>query len=331
MLTARSILRIATPPYLFQPLQILRRLRVEFFRLSKRQVWVNLPWGLPLRIDLQEAIGFNIACQGLYEMGVTEALWRLTEPGDLAVDAGSNIGYSASILGLRVGPKGRVLCFEPHPEVFESLKENLDSWKQDRRCGSFHPQRIALGAENGEAKLHTSDWFRTNRGTAWISSHGQTTCDVRIIDVPLRKLDTILSDGEKIGILKMDVEGSELEVLLGMPRLLEQQAVRDIVFEEESPFPARTHKFLKSKGYSVFGLQELFVGVRCLVDAQPRFHPTFAPIPTYLATLEPERATALLGPPIWRSFGFGRLLPPVKGGECCNESPPNIENDFNVR
>src|ERR1700730_4608958 len=152
MLTARSLLRIATPPYLFQPLQVVKRLRLEYRWRSRREAYVALPWGLPIKIDPQEAIGHNIASQGLYELAVTETLWRLTESGDLAVDAGANIGYMASVLGVRVGPKGRVICFEPNPKVFTSLTENVELWRKDRRCGTFDLEQAALGNEQGKAR-----------------------------------------------------------------------------------------------------------------------------------------------------------------------------------
>ena len=308
MLTARSILRVARTPYLFQPLQILRRLRLEYMWRSKREAVVTLPWGLPIKINPHEAIGYDIACHGLYEFGVTETLWRLTEPGELAVDAGANIGYMTSILGIRVGPKGTIISFEPHPQVFEALRENVEIWKKDRRCGSFVLHQAALGDKSGQALLQTNDWFLTNRGTAWISSEVRYTPDRKVINVPIWNLDGLLDEGETIGVMKMDVQGSELSVLHGMTRLLGQRAVRDIVFEEETPFPAPTHEYLKSKGYSIFGLQEQFAGVRCLPDAQPSFDPVIGPIPNYLATLNPGRAKARLGPVLWRSFGPGRFL-----------------------
>ena len=308
MFTPRSILRLATPPYFFQPLQVLRRLRLEYFWRSKREAFVTLPWGVPIKINPREAIGFDIASQGLYEIGVTETLWRLTESGDLAIDAGANIGYMASILGIRVGPKGKVICFEPHPEVFESLRKNVEIWRKDRRCGSFVLHQTALGSENGKALLRTNDWFRTNRGTAWISNKEEASADLNAIEVPIQNLDSLLNADETIGVLKMDVQGHELGVLQGMTRLLKRHAVRDIVFEEESAFPAPTHKYLKSHGYSIFGLQELFSRVRCLPDAQPIFDPALGPVPNYLATLDPNRANALLGPAMWRSFGPARLF-----------------------
>jgi FkbM family methyltransferase len=308
ILTARSVSRLVTPPYLFQPLQILRRLRLEYLWRSKREAFVTLPWGLPIKIDPREAIGFNIASQGLHEMGVTETLWRLTEPGDLAVDAGSNIGYMASILGMRVGPKGKVLCFEPHPEIFESLRENVETWKEYDRCGSFVLVQAALGSENGHALLHTSEWFQTNRGTAWISDRVEASPGIGKIEVVVHNLDSMVGTAETIGVLKMDVQGYELGVLQGMTQLLKRRAVRDIVFEEEAPFPARTHTYLRSNGYSIFGLQEYFAGVRCLPDAQPVSHPAIGPVPNYLATLDPDRATARLRPIMWQSFGPARLF-----------------------
>jgi FkbM family methyltransferase len=226
----------------------------------------------------------------------------------LAIDAGANIGYMASILAIRVGPKGKVFCFEPHPEVFESLRENVEVWKKDRRCGSFVLHQSALGTENGKALLSTNDGFRTNRGTAWISNRVEATPNQKAIEVPIQNLDSLLGEGETIGVLKMDVQGHELGVLQGMTRLLKRRAVRDIIFEEETAFPAPTHKYLKSNGYSIFGLQELFARVCCLPDAQPVFDPAIGPVPNYLATLDPNRANALLGPAMWRSFGPARLF-----------------------
>ncbi len=272
------------------------------------EVIVTLPWGLPIKINPHEAVGYAIATQGLYECGVTETLWRLTDPGDLAIDAGANIGYTTSILGVRVGPNGRVHSFEPHPQVFESLTENVKPWKRDCRCGSFLLHQAALGKETGKALLYTNDLFCTNRGTAWISEKIETSPGLLAGEVDIRNLDSVLDMNETIGILKMDVQGHEIDVLQGMSRLLQRRAVRDIVFEEERAFPAPTHKYLKSYGYSIFGIQESFVGVRALLDAQPQFDPRWGPVPNYLATRNPQRAMARLSPALWRSFGLGRML-----------------------
>ena len=312
MLTFKSILRLAGPPYFFQPLQVFQRLRVEYFwraKNAKKSVTTALPWGLPITIDPHEAIGYVIACHGLYEVSVTEALWCLTEPGDLVVDAGSNIGYTASILAIRAGPRGRVLCFEPHPLVFQLLQENVALWKKDERCATFVLHEAALGATDGRAALHTSDWFQTNHGTAWISAPTKFTENVSVLEVALRSLDSLIDDQKTVGIVKMDVQGSELSVLEGMAKLFARRAVRDIVFEELAPYPAPTHNLLQSQGYAIFGLEERLGGLRCIPKAQARATSDVSDIPNYLATLQPDRAIARLNHRIWRSFGPGRFLP----------------------
>jgi FkbM family methyltransferase len=308
MLTTRSLMRLVKPPYLFQPLQVVKRLRLEYLWRSRREACIALPWGLPIKIDPQEALGHNIASQGLYELGVTETLWRLTEAGDLAIDAGANIGYMTSVLGVRVGPNGRVICFEPNSEVFESLRENVGNWRKDGRCGTFEIQQAALGKEIGKARLHINDWFLTNRGTSWISEHAEKGNNVRVIEVALRTLDQVLDDSATIGVMKIDVQGQELNVLQGSARLLKRRAVRDIVFEEERPYPAPTHEYLKSLGYTVFGIVETFSGVKLVPNDQPPYDSEFGPIPNYLATVDPERAIERIKPRLWRSFGPGRLF-----------------------
>jgi FkbM family methyltransferase len=308
MLTARSLRQLATPAYFFQPLQILKRLRLEYLWRTKSEALVRLPWGLSIKVNPHEAVGNVIAAQGLYEKEVTETLWRLTNPGDLAIDVGANIGYTTSILGVRVGPRGRVHSFEPHPQVFASLAENVERWKQDERCGSFVLHQAALGKETGKAFLHTNDWFLTNRGTGWISEKQESDSKVRDCEVRMQNLDSILDAKERIGMVKIDVQGYELDVLRGMSALLERGAVRDLVFEEEKNFPAPTHEYLKSYAYSIFGLEGSFAGVRCLPDAQPWFDPKWGPVSNYLATRDPDRAKSRLSATPWRSFGIGRML-----------------------
>ena len=121
------------------------------------------------------------------------------------------------------------------------------------------------------------------------------------------KSSTAFSRWQDIGIVKMDVQGHELSVLQGMSGLLESRAVRDIVFEEEKPFPAPTHQFLKTFGYSIFGLQGSLTAVQALPDTQPAFDAEWGPVPNYLATHDPARAVARFKPLFWRSFGFSKL------------------------
>ncbi len=307
MITLNSITRIASPPYLLRPTQIVNRIWRELAWRSSTRAVVRLPWGLDIVVNPHEAIGYNLATRGIYDLAVTEALWRLTDRGELAADVGANIGYTASLLGIRVGRRGRVLCFEPHPDVFRCLRENVEAWQRHGNCGSFVLYEAAVGRANGKAILKTDACFNENRGTARIvdvPDSGSGSC----IEVRMAALDGVLNGGEKIGVLKLDAEGAELNVLTGMSRLLGQGCVRDIVFEEKGGFPAPTHKFLQSLGYTVTGLEPRLFGLRCSSDAAPSYSPGGDP-PNYLASMDPKRAMRRLGQPLWRSFGMLSLIP----------------------
>src|ERR1051326_7108633 len=77
------------PEYVFRPRQILRRFAIRP-KGADDTAEVLLPWGLPFRIRPQEVLGRAIWNTGVYDLAVSEALWRLTRPGETAVDAGAN-------------------------------------------------------------------------------------------------------------------------------------------------------------------------------------------------------------------------------------------------
>jgi FkbM family methyltransferase len=307
MFKLRAMHRILQAPYFFQPLQLCKRLQRELFWKNRTEAVIRLPWGLPIRVNPHEAIGSNIARQGIYELAVTETLWRLTDNADLAVDVGANFGYMASIFGVRVGPRGRVLCFEPHPGIIESLKQNVKSWQCTHKCGEFDIRQMALGESNGRAYLHWGDWFGTNRGTSWVSALEDGGQDKEVCEISICTLDGLFPK-QRLGIVKIDVEGGGLSVLRGMAKLLDRRGVRDIVLEEVGQYPAPTHKFLKDFGYCIFGLEARFGGVSLLSDTAPSYNREIGPPPNYLATLDANRAVDRLKSSPWLSFGLGKMF-----------------------
>src|SRR5215831_1169540 len=57
----------------------------------------RMAWGDWLEVEPSRFIGRNIYMRGVHELAVCEALWRLSRPGDRAVDAGANIGVMTSV------------------------------------------------------------------------------------------------------------------------------------------------------------------------------------------------------------------------------------------
>ena len=304
MLTLKSIGRAAKPEYLFRPHQIARRIWIEALPRSSVPTLVWLPWNYPIVVNPSEQIGWAIYSRAIYELPLTEALFRLASPGDIVIDGGANIGYATSILGARIGKTGTVHSFEPNPRVFGELRKNVALWEERGQRGAFVLHQEALGADEGFATLHVPDSSDSNAGRARIESSRIDEPGTRL-DVTVTALDNLFANGEKISVVKLDLEGFELTALQGMQKLLHERRIDAIVFEEHDAYPARTHDFLKRAGYSIFGLDYRLCGIECCPERQPRFDPVFGPPTNYIATHNPSKTVGLLERGIWRSFGLG--------------------------
>ena len=93
------------------------------------------------------------------------------------------------------------------------------------------------------------------------------------LQVKLVSLDDVFSQGERLSVVKLDLEGFELDALMGMKQMLRERRIRHIVFEDTGEYPAPTHHLLREVGYSVFRLDHGFFGIKCCCDKQPRVEP----------------------------------------------------------
>src|SRR5438132_410369 len=120
------------PEYFFRPAQVLRRL-CRIWRSPQTEEIVELPWGAPVKVRIAENVGSSIIYYGIFDKIVPEAIWRLLDEGETAVDIGANIGQNSSAMAFKSGPRGRVVSFEPHPITFAELQQNVSAW-QGRGC-----------------------------------------------------------------------------------------------------------------------------------------------------------------------------------------------------
>lgn len=222
------------PEYLLRPIQLLRRLAASV-RPPRGPVLVRLPWRLDLLVRPDDDMGRAILHLGVYDLPVTETLWRLTESGDLGVDAGANIGYTASVLAVRAGPAGLVVAFEPHPALRAELAANIARWA-GRATAPVDVRGCALSAAPGDLALVEGDAFAANRGMASVRPWDHAPPEA--LRVQAETLDGVLGPGVRVGVLKVDVEGHERAVLAGAARLLAERRVRDVVYEDHEGYPS---------------------------------------------------------------------------------------------
>jgi FkbM family methyltransferase len=257
---------------------------------------IGLPWGGSLDCWPGDAIGSALIRTGVYDLTVSEVLARLAAPGELAIDAGANVGYMTALLAWRAGALGPVLAVEPHPDVVRVLRLNAARWS--RAWAPVDVREAALSDRAGSAPLTIDEQFESNRGTASLASAGATRR--RIAEVTLERLDEVIGE-RQVGVLKLDVEGHEAQALEGAGAIIAGRRIRDIIFEEHRPYPTPATELLEAAGYTLHTLDRSFFGPR---PRPPSWRSDRGLDATSLvATIDPERLRRLLKPRAWTVLG----------------------------
>jgi FkbM family methyltransferase len=169
--------------------------------------------------------------------GEFNRLHQWVGPGDWALDVGANVGNYAARLSELVQAEGRVLALEPVPETFELLAANVGRFP----IGNVTLLNIAASDRFGiqGMRMPRLDSGASNPYMAHLTDE---SAEMTVLSMPVDSLDI----QHRIRLIKIDVEGHELPVLLGMKRLLERDRPVLIV-EGTSPEVAA---FLGGLGYS---------------------------------------------------------------------------------
>jgi len=253
----------------------------------------RLAWGLPISFQPGSIIGTQLVRTGVHDLVLTEALYRIAEPGDVCVDVGANIGYTTSVLASRAGPEGRVISYEPAPDMFALLTRNIRSWS-GAPLAEIEARQMALSNVESQLVLMTPS---AHHGDP--SSRTLEKVDDRLaaITVQSSTLDDMRLD--TIDVLKIDVEGHELSVIQGCERLLAGRQIRDLIFEEYRQPPTAVTLRMAEAGYTVFRIEQRTGGLRLVEDIEREFT-VYWDAPNYLSTIDPERALKRFRPRGWR-------------------------------
>ncbi len=185
-------------------------------------------------------------------MGAAEraAISRLVGPGMLVVDAGANLGLYSLLMSRLVGPTGRVVAFEPDPDLFALLKENcIANGATNVECNP-----LALGSKPDRMQLHRPT---LNSGDNHLGSRGNAAFRSSVA-VDVATLDSLMP-GIRPDFIKVDVQGWELHVLRGMEGTL--RAAENVgIFLEICPkwlrrageSPENLYRYVRGLGFTFF-------------------------------------------------------------------------------
>jgi FkbM family methyltransferase len=302
------------PWFLYRPQQLVRRAATFFEHPGSEYAPLAAAWGMTMLGSPAEHLGQCLRTTGIYDLAVSEALFRLVRPGDLVVDAGANVGYMTLLSGVACGPSGRVIAFEPNPGLFSVLKQNVDVARSRIVMAPVELREAALGPRAERATLMLPDPSARNNGLAYIrgdESHprmprvepgtGDDASVERSVNVPVETLDDVV--GERlVGLLKVDVEGYEFPLLQGAARALSQHRIRHVVFEDFEGTASAGARFLQSAGYKLFTIG--WSMTKPILDEARVGHSaaTGYEAPSYLATIAPEEAVRACAASGWRAL-----------------------------
>lgn len=167
--------------------------------------------------------GRHIAAHGSWEPHIIAILQRHLKPGDVYVDIGANVGVMAFTAAAAVGPAGRVLAFEPHPD-------NIRHFLAGVEVNGF--QNVTL---HGFALSNAPSIFSLiGTSNGYLMPGGQSVFQtVALVG------DPILADEPRIDFIKIDIEGHEPHALAGLDKTLRKH--RPMVLGEYNPRCLRDH------------------------------------------------------------------------------------------
>ncbi|MGD6808534.1 MAG: FkbM family methyltransferase [Candidatus Bathyarchaeia archaeon] len=173
-------------------------------------------------------IHYDLFHYGAREPFTTQLLSKTLHSGDVVLDAGANIGYYALLESQKVGSKGFVYAVEPVKSNFCLLQQNiaLNRFRNVEACN------LAFGNRTGDAQIFLSDVpnLHSFNEVAVQSSYVGTE------SVKISTVDDFLVNRRLPCLVRMDVEGFELEILKGMRGLLEENVKLLIELHHKPPF-----------------------------------------------------------------------------------------------
>ena len=151
--------------------------------------------------------------KGVWEPEVTEYICPTITSGMTVIDVGADTGYYTLLFAKRVGTQGRIVAFEPIPSAREVLEYNirLNAYINVTVCSFALFSTTRSVVLQAPRELSRIDPMKNSSDPSGIE------IQTRVFDECVSELDI-----QKIDLVKVDVEGAELDVLFGMRDSLEE-------------------------------------------------------------------------------------------------------------
>ena len=212
--------------------------------------------------------GYISQVLGTWEPAVIDAIGATLQPGMVFYDIGANNGFFSIIGAKVVGPEGAVYAIEPLPLNIRQIKHNVEL----NDFQNIHVHQIAMGGENGTAKLSVS----ANSGMSRLEDLNDSPAPdwLNTVTVELRTLDSLIGENclRDPDFIKIDAEGAETMILKGAVNTI--QRCHPFMLIELHGTNRSVQEMLDYLGYSAVSLENqgasiMDVGVTGHIIARP--------------------------------------------------------------
>ena len=224
LLPLRLIQAFTNTFYLRGVPNLLYKFRVFF---KKKSNTYDLLKGYRLRLNLDDYFE-NTALWGYYETPVLGVLNKVLKKGDYYVDVGCNKGLIAVEAASLIGETGQVICFEANPQLKDTIDHNFLINNFNHYTLINKPLsdkeslvRFAVGEQDAFSKIVSAD----QKNSFVIKEHLELTTITFDEYILGNKLGS-----EKISTIKIDAEGHDINVVMGMQNYLHDNQAT-IIFE----------------------------------------------------------------------------------------------------
>jgi FkbM family methyltransferase len=244
---------------------------------------------LKMEVVPREVMNKALFLYGTFEISETRLVQTFLRPGMTVVDVGANIGYYTLIAAKVVGPSGSVHSFEPNSDVRTRLERNVKL--NELHNVVVHDQ--AMTRRSGDIRFYVSAVPENSGISSIVPGSG---LDAEGESVPCTSLDDFVAGlpGGRIDLLKMDIEGAELDVIEGGRKTLGAANAPALLFESFGVSPLLVA--LRGLGYHVRRLHYTLRDGLELPEAEDPSDSLFAEYesPNYFAVKDVGRFDSLI-------------------------------------
>ncbi|MBG9514787.1 FkbM family methyltransferase [Bacillus thuringiensis] len=199
--------------------------------IGDNKILTYMEWNANLIVPSNDlSLTPSLVTNGHIELGLTNFFRKNLKPGNTVVDIGANIGYFSVLIGILIGPKGKLIAYESNPYIYAFLMDNLSiNYLHDRSS----VYQCAVYSSSKFLQFYASKRFMGNSSLIQHSKtyHKHYIDEIEKVQVKAITLDTHLQNITEIDFLKIDIEGGEYHAFLGMKELIQNKKIKTIIFE----------------------------------------------------------------------------------------------------